>query len=296
MKITDHIHALKVPFQITDPSGRSLPRFVYVYMIYGREITLIDSGVASSAGIIPEYLRNTGRNPEEISLMILTHGHPDHIGAAQAIKEISGCSVAAHGADRVWIENPDQQLKDRPVPGFYSLVKGSVRVDRILNEGDVLYLEPEMHLDVLHTPGHSPGSISLWMQEEGVLFSGDAITLAGEMPIYDDIKSSMASIQRLKAIEGINLLLSAWDEPREGEDAYGIMDRGLDYLQRIHSAVIRAAYRKGYDDPIQICSEAVRELGLPQMMANPLVCRSFLSSLKTPKKEEISPGIQAEES
>ena len=287
MKITDHIHALKIPFQITDPSGRSLPRFVYVYMIYGREITLIDSGVASSAGIIPEYLRNTGRNPEEISLMILTHGHPDHIGAAQAIKEISGCSVAAHGADRVWIENPDQQLKDRPVPGFYSLVKGSVRVDRILNEGDVLYLEPEMHLDVLHTPGHSPGSISLWMQEEGVLFSGDAITLAGEMPIYDDIKSSMASIQRLKAIEGINLLLSAWDEPRQGEDAYRIMDQGLDYLQRIHRSVIRAAERKGSDNQMEICSEAVRELGLPEMMANPLVCRSFLSSLTDEGKKLI---------
>ena len=287
MKITDHIHALKIPFQITDPSGRSLPRFVYVYMIYGREITLIDSGVASSAGIIPEYPRNTGRNPEEISLMILTHGHPDHIGAAQAIKEISGCSVAAHGADRVWIENPDQQLKDRPVPGFYSLVKGSVRVDRILNEGDVLYLEPEMHLDVLHTPGHSPGSISLWMQEEGVLFSGDAITLAGEMPIYDDIKSSMASIQRLKAIEGINLLLSAWDEPRQGEDAYRIMDQGLDYLQRIHRSVIRAAERKGSDNQMEICSEAVRELGLPEMMANPLVCRSFLSSLTGEGKKLI---------
>lgn len=287
MKITDHIHALKIPFQITDPSGRSLPRFVYVYMIYGREITLIDSGVASSAGIIPEYLRNTGRNPEEISLMILTHGHPDHIGAAKAIKEISGCSVAAHGADRVWIENPDQQLKDRPVPGFYSLVKGSVRVDRILNEGDVLYLEPEMHLEVLHTPGHSPGSISLWMQEEGVLFSGDAITLAGEMPIYDDIKSSMASIQRLKAIEGINLLLSAWDEPRQGEDAYRIMDQGLDYLQRIHRSVIRAAERKGSDNQMEICSEAVRELGLPEMMANPLVCRSFLSSLTGEGKKLI---------
>jgi len=287
MKITDHIHALKIPFQITDPSGRSLPRFVYVYMIYGREITLIDSGVASSEKIISEYLRNTGRNPEEISLMILTHGHPDHIGAAQAIKEISGCSVAAHGADRVWIENPDQQLKDRPVPGFYSLVKGSVRVDRILNEGDVLYLEPEMHLEVLHTPGHSPGSISLWMQEEGVLFSGDAITLAGEMPIYDDIKSSMASIQRLKAIEGINLLLSAWDEPRQGEDAYRIMDQGLDYLQRIHRSVIRAAERKGSDNQMEICSEAVRELGLPEMMANPLVCRSFLSSLTGEGKKLI---------
>jgi glyoxylase-like metal-dependent hydrolase (beta-lactamase superfamily II) len=135
MKITDHIHALKIPFQITDPYGHSLPRFVYAYMIYGREITLIDNGVASSEKIISEYLRNTGRSPEEISLMILTHAHPDHIGAAQAIKEISGCSVAAHGDDRIWIENPDQQVRDRPVPGFYSLVRGSVQSIELLRTG-----------------------------------------------------------------------------------------------------------------------------------------------------------------
>ena len=279
MKITDHIHALKIPFQITDPSGRSLPRFVYAYMIYGREITLIDSGVASSEKIICEYLRNTGSSPEEISLMILIHAHPDHIGAAQAIKKISGCSVAAHGADRVWIENPDQQFKDRPVPGFYSLVKGSVAVDRILKDGDILDLGPGLGIEVLHTPGHSPGSISLWMPGEGALFSADAIPLAGEMPIYDDIRLSIGSIQRLRRMEGIKLLLSAWDEPREGEDAYGIMDQGLDYLQRIHSAVIKVAENKGSNNSMQICRQTLRELGLQEITANPLVCRSFLSSL-----------------
>jgi len=287
MKITNHIHALKIPFQITDPSGRSVPRFVYVYMIYGREITLIDSGVASSERIIIDYLRDTGRNPEKISLMILTHAHPDHIGAAQAIKEISGCSVAAHGADRIWIENPDQQVRDRPVPGFNSLVKRSVRVDRIVEDGDILDLGAGLGIEVLQTPGHSPGSISLWMQEEEALFSADAIPLTGEMPIYDDIHLSIGSIQRLRRMEGIKLLLSAWDEPRQGEDAYRIMDQGLDYLQRIHSAVIRAAERKGSDDPMQICSKAIRELGLPQMMANPLVCRSFLSSLATEAKRPM---------
>jgi glyoxylase-like metal-dependent hydrolase (beta-lactamase superfamily II) len=279
MKITDHIHALKIPFQITDPSGRSLPRFVYAYMIYGQEITLIDSGVASSEKIICEYLRNTDRSPEEISLMILTHAHPDHIGAAQAIKEISCCSVAAHGADRVWIENPDQQFKDRPVPGFYSLVKGSVAVDRILKDGDILDLGPGQGVEVLHTPGHSSGSLSLWMPGEGALFSADAIPLAGEMPIYDDIRLSISSIQRLRQMEEIKLLLSAWDEPREGEDAYGIMDQGLDYLQRIHSAVIKVAENKGSNDSMQICRQTLRELGLPETMANPLVCRSFLLSL-----------------
>ena len=112
------------------------------------------------------------------------------------------------------------------------------------------------------------------------MFSGDAIPLAGEMPIYDDINLSIGSIKRLRQMEKIKLLLSAWDEPRHGEDAYCIMDQGLDYLQRINSAVIRAAKNNGSDDPMQICTEAIKELGLPETMANPLVCRSFVSSLK----------------
>ena len=61
MQITDRIHALKIPFQITDPSGQKVPRFVYVYLIYGQRICLIDSGVASSEKIILDYLKSTGR-------------------------------------------------------------------------------------------------------------------------------------------------------------------------------------------------------------------------------------------
>ncbi len=73
MQITDHIHALKMPFQITDPSGRRIYRFVYAFLIYGETICLIDSGVAGSEKNIVEYLKKTGRSPDEISMLILTH-------------------------------------------------------------------------------------------------------------------------------------------------------------------------------------------------------------------------------
>ncbi len=290
MKITDQIHALKIPFQIADPSGLVVDRFVYVYIIYGEEgITLVDSGVASSERPIFDYLRKMDRTPEEISLLILTHGHPDHMGAAQAVKEISGCSVASHSADRNWIEMPDQQLAERPVPGFRDLVKGSVQIDRVLQDGDLIDLGEGSKLEMIHTPGHSPGSISLWMPGEGVLFSADAIPLFGAMPIYDDIQSSVRSIQRLKAIEGIEVLLSAWDEPRFGVDAYRAMDQGLDYLQRIHSAVIKSALGGGESsqDAMELCRQTIGELGLPQTMANPLTCRSFQSSLQLIDRRDI---------
>ena len=227
MQITDRIHALKIPFQITDPSGQKVPRFVYIYLIYGQRIFLIDSGVASSEKIILDYLKSTGRKPAEISQLILTHSHPDHIGAARAIKSISGCTVAAHAAEKSWIEDVDLQERERPVPGFKTLVAGSVHVDQILQDEDVLDLDYES-MQVLHTPGHSPGSISLWLPEVGALFSADAVPVPGSMPIYQDILASVRSIKRLKCVQGIKFLLSAWDEPRLDGDAYRVMDEGLE--------------------------------------------------------------------
>ena len=287
MQITDHVHALKIPFQITDPSGQKIDRFVYAYLIYGQKIYLIDSGVAGSEKIILDYLKATGRSPQEISTLILTHSHPDHIGAAAAIKRISGCTVAAHAAEKAWIEDVDLQAKERPVPGFLSLVGGSVQVDQTLQDGDVLHLEGGLTLQVLHTPGHSPGSISLWLAEDGALFSGDAVPIAGDMPIYQDILESVRSIERLASIPEIKLLLAAWDEPRSGSEAYRIMDEGLQYLQRIHSSVLKVAGANPGISPMELCRRVLVEMGLPGIMANPLVAASFQASLKAGDKQDL---------
>ena len=280
MQITDHVHALKIPFQITDPSGQKIPRFVYAFLIYGDKICLIDSGVAGSEKIILDYLKRTGRSPEEISTLILTHAHPDHIGAANAIKRICGCTVAAHAAEKAWIEDVDLQAKERPVPGFFSLVGGSVPVDQTLQEGDVLHLESDLTLRVLHTPGHSPGSLSLWLDEDGALFSADAVPIAGDMPIYQDILASVRSVQRLASIPEIKHLLAAWDEPRRGSEAYRILEEGRQYLQRIHSNVLKVAGANPGISPMELCLRTLELLGLPPIMANPLVAASFQASLK----------------
>ena len=283
MQITDHIHALKIPFQITDPSGQKIPRFVYAFLIYGEKICLIDSGVAGSEKIILDYLKRTGRSSEEISRLILTHAHPDHIGAAPAIKRISGCTVAAHAAEKAWIEDVDLQAKERPVPGFFFLVSGSVQVDQTLQERDVLHLESDLTLRVLHTPGHSLGSLSLWLAEDGALFSADAVPIAGDMPIFQDILASVRSVQRLASIPEIKFLLAAWDEPRRGIEAYRILEEGRQYLRRIHSSVLMAARENPASEklnPIELCQRVLAELGLPQIMANPLVAASFQASFK----------------
>lgn len=280
MQINENIHALKIPFHLIDPTGRRIDRFVYVYLIYGKKICLIDSGVASSDKFIFDYLRKTGRSPEEISLLILTHSHPDHIGAAASIKAASGCEVVCHEAERSWIEDVNLQFKERPVPGFNSLVGGSIKVDRVLQDGDNIELDASVSAKVIHTPGHSKGSISVLLPGARALFSGDAIPIQGDMPIYEDPIESVISIKKLKAIPDINHLLAAWDDPQKGSIARKRMDDGLQHLQRIHEAVININRSHPAADPMELCRLVLKELGLPEMAANPLIAKSFESNLK----------------
>ncbi len=280
MQVTKHVHAIRIPFQIPVAPGKSVDRFVYSFLIYsGDEICLIDSGVAGSERAIFGYLSKTGRQPKEISWLVLTHSHPDHIGAARSIKEASGCKVAAHPAEREMIENVDLQAKLRPVPGFHSLVGGSVAIDRLLADGDILELGPGMPLEILHTPGHSQGSLSLWLAEDKALFCGDTIPQPGDFPIYENVSALVNSIERLKGLDQVQFLLASWDEPRKGEEVRRVMEDGLRYLARIDEIVHKTAEYSRPDEPVEFCKRVVAQLGLPPSAANPLTARSFAAHL-----------------
>lgn len=93
---------------------------------------------------------------------------------------------------------------------------GSVTIDRTVDEGNLIDLGDNLQLSVIHTPGHSKGSISLYLETDQVLFTGDVVLIPGDMPIYDDPLVSIESIKKLKVIKKVNVLLSAWDEPRTG--------------------------------------------------------------------------------
>ena len=93
MQVTEHIHALRIPFSLPDPSGGKIPRFVYVYLIYGEKICLVDSGVACSAPMIFDYLQKTGRSPKDISYLILTHlsrSHRSRSSGAESVRLLPG--------------------------------------------------------------------------------------------------------------------------------------------------------------------------------------------------------------
>lgn len=277
-------HPIRIPFSISSSVG-ALPRFVFVYLIANPDtLTLIDTGVAGSEMPIFEKVRQIGRKPAEISTIILTHAHPDHIGAAKVIQESTDCNIVAHAADRAWIENPDRQARERPIPGFSNLVGGTVTVDQVLKDGDIIELGDGFSLEVIHTPGHSPGSICLFLLPDRDLFSGDAVPVTGDLPIYDDPITSMQSINRLRKLEHIRSLLPSWNEPSEGKAAYQALDDGLEYLHQVHEVVKKIVTENLSLNLKELSEEVLIEIGLPAEIANPMVTRSVLAHIRAMEK------------
>jgi hydroxyacylglutathione hydrolase len=296
MQILPDIHALRHRFRIPIAPDIAFDRFVYSYIIYGRTITLIDTGVAGCERQIFDSILSTGRKPSEIALIILTHSHPDHIGAASAVREATGCRIAAHPSERAWIEDVKLQNRERPVPGFSMLVSGPVRVDLELLDNDSIELDEfrNQEMRVIHTPGHSPGSVSLFMPGSGLLFSGDAIPVPGDLPVYDDAIASVQSIKRLQELAGIRFLLSAWDEPKKGREAYRQMDRAKEYLHEIHKAVLKNA-DAGYSDLMELARKTAENIGLPPQAISPLLARTIGANLRARDQKNLLKNIDGKQ-
>lgn len=281
MKITDTIHAFKHLFRLALGENQYADRFVYSYILLGEKICLIDAGVRVTAPLLQDYLRQIGRSPNEISIVLLTHAHPDHIGGCLAIKNTSSAFFCAHPADKPWIEDVEKQYRERPVLNFFELVGGPVRVTRELKEGNTVSWEKGKTIKVLETPGHSLGSISFFFEEERALFTGDAVPAAGTIPIYVDPQASIQSIQKLKKVSGVEYLFSSWHEPISGNQINTTMDEGIRYIQKIDEIVTDL----GKTMPLETSGEelslrALERLGIKTNKVLHMVRTSFESHRK----------------
>lgn len=287
MQVTEHIHAIKIPFKLSLEPGKTIDRFVYAYLILGKEICLIDCGVSSAEEMIFDCVRELGRDPKEISMLALTHSHPDHIGGSQRVVRECGCRVAAHVDAQPWIEDVERQCRERPIENFHSLVAGPVKVDVALRDGDELELGNGWVLEVVHTPGHSRGSVSFVFREDGALFAGDAVPMAGGLPIYDDVFSSVRSVRKLAGIEGLRVLFASWDDPHSGDRVYEVMDEALHYFQRTHEAVRKVTANFPSLDTKERTSRVLKELALPEAVIPAIVVKSIEAHLRELQHEDV---------
>jgi glyoxylase-like metal-dependent hydrolase (beta-lactamase superfamily II) len=146
-------------------------------------LTLIDTGLPGSAPLIAEAIRQAGYQPADVRQVVLTHFHADHIGAAADLTGWGDVEVLAHHADAPFIRAqaagppPDLARWEQPI---YDQVMNQLpsrpavppRIDRELTDGDELgFGDGAVTVAV---PGHTPGSIALYLPRHQVLFTGDA--------------------------------------------------------------------------------------------------------------------------
>ena len=281
MKITQTIHTFKHHFRLALGENQYADRFVYSYILEGEKICLIDAGVMATAPLLLDYLKQIGRSPSEISIVLLTHAHPDHIGGCLAIKNTSSAFFCAHPADKPWIEDVEKQYRERPILNFFELVGGSVRVTRELKEGNTVTWEKGKTIRVLETPGHSPGSISFFFEEEGALFTGDAVPAVRTIPIYVDPRVSIQSIQKLARVADVKHMFSSWHEPIYGGQVQATMEEGIRYIEKIDEIVtdlIKTMLPETSGEELSL--RALERLGIKTSKVLPMVRTSFESHRK----------------
>lgn len=203
--IVGNIYLLKVPF------GDS---WTGVTLIKGRENVLIDTG--SRLDDVDEYiipaLEKLGLDLSDISWLVNTHSHGDHIGGYRRVKEICPqMRIAASKSDAANVEDPAAlavRIRTRfpkysPAPQSY--LKG-VKVDRVLGDGEKLI----PGLKVIQTPGHDPGCVCWFEEKTGTLITGDSVQGGGTptqgIGFYQNLDDYRASMNKLLALKANNII------------------------------------------------------------------------------------------
>ena len=156
------------------------------YLLAAKRKTLVDAGIDGSR--VLESL------PSDLELIILTHCHYDHVAAVPEIVKATGAKVAMHEADIPFIKS--DKINCAAMFGSQST---PLKIDIVLKDGDEIDLG-DMKLQVIHTPGHTPGSICLYEPVSKTLFTGDTVFEDGgfgRTDIGGNPEHMLSSLERL---------------------------------------------------------------------------------------------------
>jgi len=161
-----------------------------VYLLSFGELALIDTGAGWSVDKIINNVQRLGLNCKDLSRILLTHCHIDHVGGAPEIKRRFGSKIYIHKLDAPPLENGDPILT---AANWYQTTFPPTPVDSKFNLSEEILTIGQQRIVCLHTPGHTPGSICIYLDKDGkrILFGQD---LHG--PILEEFGSSLEDYGR----------------------------------------------------------------------------------------------------
>jgi glyoxylase-like metal-dependent hydrolase (beta-lactamase superfamily II) len=191
-EVSENIYLVGSP-DITDP------RDCAVYLIDLGELILVDAGAGPSASQIARNIERVGQDPSKLSTVIITHCHVDHSGGARLFQKRFGAQLVMHEQDAKAVEDGNTVIS---AAQWYNLHFEPTPVNVKLSGQEQALTFGAHSIVCLHTPGHTPGSISLYLDLGGkrFLFGQDI-----HGPFHQDFGSDLVvwrrSMQRLLALE-----------------------------------------------------------------------------------------------
>jgi glyoxylase-like metal-dependent hydrolase (beta-lactamase superfamily II) len=196
------------------------------HLICEDRLTLIDAGLPGSRRRLARYVAGLGRSLDELVRIVCTHGHPDHVGGVAELAG-DGVDVFLHSADAAALRVTLRDTLRRPSRGKVFAYAARTPRDTIpINDGDVLPILGG--LEVIHTPGHTAGSVCLYAARSRLLFVGDALEVRRKRLGYasriysDDMAMARRSVQRM-AERDVNVIVLGHGPPWRN-DANGALD------------------------------------------------------------------------
>ena len=197
---------------------------VYAFLISEPRMTLIDAGLIGSAGRVERYAQRIGRPLEDLTQIICTHAHPDHIGGVRELAGDRDVEVLMHPADlnglKVTLRDAVANRNRGQLIAYFTRHPGEATP---VEDGQVLPILGG--LEVIHTPGHTPGSICLYAARHGLLFVGDALQVIRGKVTYasavfsEDMPLARASVARMASVDVETIAFSHYPPWRDGANA-----------------------------------------------------------------------------
>lgn len=205
------------------------------HLIVEDRLTLIDAGLPGSSRRLKRYLARLGRSVDDVDRIVCTHGHPDHVGG---VRELAGerVDVYLHPADEPALRVSLREVVTHPSRGrLFGYAARTPHRTLPLADGEVLPILGG--LEVIHTPGHTPGSVCLYAPRDRLLFVGDALevrrgVVTFSSPLFsDDLGTARQSVKRM-AERDVNTIVFGHDKPWRS-DANGVLAELAEEARRL---------------------------------------------------------------